>query len=164
LKAIESKRNKGGTAYAAGKTLIVLLLASGGPWSPNKVTCQLPDQLNFDAVWVVGLRDINEGQYNYAVTRLDVSRGKAPIWVVHISKDFDSWKVEPLLTIVFSDASSRPCSRFQLMNLPAAAPPVGISAIALPSLRRAHLPGDEAVRLCAERGCAFWTREPGSET
>ena len=32
LKAIEQKRNKGGAAYAAGKTLIVFLEADAGVW------------------------------------------------------------------------------------------------------------------------------------
>src|SRR5579871_113241 len=34
LDAIEQKRNKGGAAYAAGKTLIVFLDAEAGPWYP----------------------------------------------------------------------------------------------------------------------------------
>lgn len=96
LKAIELKRNKGGAAYATRKTLIVFLLAVSDRWSPNSVAKQLPEPLHFDAVWVVGLHDVNEDQYSYAVTRLDLSQGNAPIWVVHIVKDFDAWTVEPL--------------------------------------------------------------------
>ena len=51
LKAIDQKRNKGGAAYAAGKTLIVFLNADAGKWYPNKVARQLPKPLHFAAVW-----------------------------------------------------------------------------------------------------------------
>jgi hypothetical protein len=96
LKAIEQKQNKGGEAYASGKTLIVFQNAEGQKWFPNKVAKQLPAPLYFDAVWVVGLQGVEDGAYTYQVTRLDLSRGNAPAWRVLIAKDFESWKVEPI--------------------------------------------------------------------
>jgi hypothetical protein len=47
LNAINLKREKGGAAYAEGKTLIVFLEAGAGVWYPNKVAKQLPDPLLF---------------------------------------------------------------------------------------------------------------------
>jgi len=96
LGAIEQKRNKGGAAYAAGKTLVVFQNAAGQPWKPNRVARQLPDPLHFDAVWVVGLQGVEDGSYVYQATRLDLSRGNAPAWRVRVSKDFDDWRVEPI--------------------------------------------------------------------
>lgn len=96
LAAIEKKRAKGGAAYAAGKTLIVFLNAVGEPWFPTRVAKQLPEPLHFEAVWVVGLQTVNEGEYAYGVTRLDIRRGQAPTWLVTIAADFKSWRVEPV--------------------------------------------------------------------
>jgi len=59
------------------KTLVVFLNADGGAWIPNRVTRRLPDPLHFAAVWVVGLLQIEAGQYVYGVTNLDVSEGDA---------------------------------------------------------------------------------------
>jgi hypothetical protein len=42
----------------------------------------------------VGLQGVEDGEHVYAVTRLDLSRGNAPVWRVRIAKDFDDWKVE----------------------------------------------------------------------
>ena len=94
LKAIALKQNKGGAAYASGKTLVVMLNADGGPWYPNKVADQLPAPLDFDAVWVVGLHGVDADEYVYDVVRLDRSRGNAPAWSVRIAKDFESWTIE----------------------------------------------------------------------
>src|SRR5437763_348436 len=43
LEAINQKREKGGKAYASGKTLVVFLDAGAGEWFPNKVARELPD-------------------------------------------------------------------------------------------------------------------------
>jgi hypothetical protein len=95
LGAIDSKRKKGGAAYAAGKTLIVLLNAGGGPWFPNRVAEALPSPLYLAAVWVVGLRHVEQsGEYVYGAVQLDVSEGNAPIWLIRVAVDFNSWTVE----------------------------------------------------------------------
>jgi len=72
LKAIDQKYKKGGAPYASGKTLVVFLNAGAGMWFPNEVAKQLPDPLLFDAVWVVGLQKVEDGEYVYATTRLDL--------------------------------------------------------------------------------------------
>ncbi len=91
LRAVNKKQKKG-AAYASGKTLAVLL-EDGGEWIPNKVAKQLPE-LDFEAVWVIGLQGVQDGEYVYNVTRLDLSRGNAPVWRVRIAKDFDDWNVD----------------------------------------------------------------------
>ena len=93
LNAIRSKRDKGGPAYATGKTLVVFLNAGGGEWLPNRVARKLPEPLYFEAVWVVALQGVDADEYVYAVTRLDLSQGNAPAWHVRIGRDFDSWEV-----------------------------------------------------------------------
>jgi len=94
LQAVRDKQSKGGAAYAAGKTLVVFLENGGGSWYPNRVARQLPAELKFDAVWVVGLQGVEDGRYVYGVTLLDVRDGNAPTWCVVIANDFCSWKVE----------------------------------------------------------------------
>jgi hypothetical protein len=97
FKAIGKKHNKGGAAYASGKTLVVFLNAGGEQWYPNKVANQLPSSVHFEAVWVVGLQTVEEtGEYIYAVTRLDLAHGNAPTWRVRIAKNFDAWQVEAI--------------------------------------------------------------------
>lgn len=96
LEAVEKKRCKGGAAYASGKTLVVFLNAGGREWFPTKVAKRLPAALDFEAVWVVSLQGVDAGEYVYAVTRLDLSRGNAPTWRVRIGKDFDAWEIEPI--------------------------------------------------------------------
>lgn len=96
LAAIEQKRTKGGAAYASGKTLVVFLDAGAGEWYPNRVARALPDPLHFATVWVVGLQKIDDGNYVYGVTNLDVSNGDAPTFLVLINKDFDGWEVTDL--------------------------------------------------------------------
>lgn len=96
LKAVEKKCCKGGSAYAAGKTLIVFLDAEAGEWFPNKVARQLPEPLHFLAVWVVCLQRVEAGEYIYGVTHLDVSKGNAPTLLVRIREDFDAWEVKPI--------------------------------------------------------------------
>jgi hypothetical protein len=94
LKAIGLKQNKGGAAYASGKTLVVFLNAGAGIWYPNRVAKQLPRPLDFAAVWVVGLHGGDAGEYIYNATLLDVSEGDAPAWRVRLSEAFDAWKVD----------------------------------------------------------------------
>jgi hypothetical protein len=94
LKAIDDKRNKGGAAYASGKTLVVFVDADAGGWHANKVARALPDPLYFATVWVVGLHSVTGGAYAYNVVHLDMSDGNAPVYRVHITKDFDDWQVE----------------------------------------------------------------------
>jgi hypothetical protein len=96
LEAITQKQNKGGAAYASGKALLVFLDAVGRKWFPNKVAKQLPAPLDFAAVWVMGPQGVEAGQYVYAVTLLDMSRGDAPAWRVRIGQDFDTWKIEEI--------------------------------------------------------------------
>jgi hypothetical protein len=93
-KAIQDKQNKGGRAYASGKTLVVFSNARGGEWYPNRVGRALPEPLDFDAVWVVCLQGVVDGGYTYGVTRLE--RTHSPVWRVHIAPDFGSWTVEPV--------------------------------------------------------------------
>ena len=94
LKAIDDKRKKGGAAYALGKTLVVFVDADTSEWYPNKVARALPDPLYFATVWVVSLHGVADGAYTYHVVHLDLSDGNAPVYRVHIAKDFDDWQVE----------------------------------------------------------------------
>ncbi len=97
LEAIERKRSKGGAAYASGKSLVVFLNAGGGvEWFPNRVAQRLPAPLHFAVVWVVGLHQVQNGEYVYGVTQMDVSEGNAMMWHVHIGKEFDTWWVEAI--------------------------------------------------------------------
>jgi len=93
LNAIEQKQQKGGEAYAGGKTLVVFLDAPVGEWKPNVVARDLPDPLLFAAVWVVGLRGVEDGEYVYNITCLDIGGGDAPAFLVRINKNFDGWNV-----------------------------------------------------------------------
>jgi hypothetical protein len=94
LNAIQKKRLKG-AAYARGKTLIVFLEAgpAAGKWFPNRVARQLPRPLDFATAWVVALKGVEEGEYVYNVTHLDVSEGDAPALLVRIRKEFNAWDV-----------------------------------------------------------------------
>jgi hypothetical protein len=93
LVKISQKQSKGGSAYASGKNLIVFLDSGGGIWYPKKIARQLPEPLDFDSVWVVGLQAVTTvGEYIYAVTRLDI--GVTPAWQVRIALNFEDWLVE----------------------------------------------------------------------
>lgn len=94
LEAVGDKRDKGGAAYATGKQLVVFLDSGAGCWFPNKVARELPRPLYFDDVWVVGLCQLDLGEYVYAVTQLDLSDGNTPAWLVRIGRNFDKWGVE----------------------------------------------------------------------
>ncbi len=91
LKQIEKKQNKGGAAYASGKTLIVFLNKQGDEWDPNKVAKSLP-HVDFESIWVAGLQNVINGEYNYNVTRLDANG--CQIWRININKDFDNLEVK----------------------------------------------------------------------
>lgn len=93
LTKIEQKHLKGGTAYGSGKTLVVFREAAGKPWLPKRVAEQLPQDLAFEAVWVVGLQLVDDGSYVYDVTRLDLSLGAPPVWSIRIAPDFTAWQV-----------------------------------------------------------------------
>ena len=54
---------------------------------------RLPETLYFEEMWVVSLQSVNEGEYTYGVTLLNLSDGNAPTWRVRIGKDFDVWQV-----------------------------------------------------------------------
>jgi hypothetical protein len=94
LNAINLKRAKGGEAYARGKTLVVFLDAGAGEWFPNRVAKALPDRLYFDDVWVVGLYGVEDGEYVYGLTQLDLTSGNAPAYKVRINQDFTGWRVD----------------------------------------------------------------------
>ena len=51
-------------------------------------------RLYFSAAWVVGLQGVEEGEYVYNVTCLDISEGNAPALRVRIGKNFDTWTVD----------------------------------------------------------------------
>jgi hypothetical protein len=91
LAAIAKKRDKG-TAYAAGKTLVVLV-EGGGVWYANRIARKLPQPLHFAAVWAVGLNGVEDGRYSYWVAMLDCGDGDAPVYRVTIADDFASWAV-----------------------------------------------------------------------
>jgi hypothetical protein len=94
MRAIAKKREKGGAAYAEGKTLIVFLNVGAGIWHPNKVAQRLPKPLYFSEVWVVGLHAAEDGEYTYNVACLDITMGDAPTFRVRLNKNFDAWEVE----------------------------------------------------------------------
>lgn len=93
LEAVAMKQAKGGPPYASGKQLVVFLDSGGGEWYPNKVARQLPRPLLFEDVWVVCLHGPVVAEYVYGVTQLDLASGNAPIWLVRIGQDFQSWTV-----------------------------------------------------------------------
>lgn len=96
LSAINKKREKGGAAYAQGKTLVIFLLTGGGKWFPTKLAKELPEPLLFDAAWVVSFDGPDTEKYAYSVTRLDITQGQAPVWRIVINEKFDAWRVEAI--------------------------------------------------------------------
>jgi hypothetical protein len=111
LNAVEQKIAKGGAAYARGKTLVVFMFsgADGTFWYPDKVAAALPSVLHFEAVWVVSFQRLEGDDPVYAVTRLDLRKGHAPVWWVRIAADFESWTVSETPPPA-GKASSQPCS------------------------------------------------------
>jgi hypothetical protein len=95
LAAISAKNDRGGAAYAGGKTLVVFIDAGGGAWYPNRVLRALPRPLHFDVVWLISLHGVtDDGAYVYDVVGLYRSDGNAPAWRVRIAPDFSSWSVK----------------------------------------------------------------------
>jgi hypothetical protein len=92
LNAITAQQAKGGKAYASGKTLVIFA-ENIGQWHPNLLARQLPPH-DFEAVWVIGLQGVEDGEYVYNVTRLNAAH--SPAWRVYIAKDFASWRVEEI--------------------------------------------------------------------
>ena len=92
LAAIAKKRDKGGAAYAAGKTLVVMI-EGGGVWYADRIARKLPEPLHFAAAWAVGLNGVEDGRYSYWVAMLDLGDGDAPVYCVGIAEDFASWTV-----------------------------------------------------------------------
>lgn len=91
LKAIEKKQLKGGNAYASGKTLVVFVNTSGGKWHPNRIAKNLPQPLDFESVFILGLQVVINNEYIYAVTSID--EDMCPIWHIRIKEDFSNWEV-----------------------------------------------------------------------
>ena len=85
LERIDHKRKKG-SQYASGMTLVVFINADTGEWFPNRVARALPNPLYFNAVWVISLQKVEDGEYTYGVTCLDVSESNAPVFLVRVSK------------------------------------------------------------------------------
>jgi hypothetical protein len=94
MDAVDAKSNKGGAAYASGKTLVVFLNNNGGVWYPNRIAKALPANLAFGAVWAVAFQNVEDGKYRYGVANLHVEGGNAPTWIVEIASDFTAWRVE----------------------------------------------------------------------
>lgn len=91
--AVENKQNKGGSAYASGKTLVVFVEAGGdGVWYPNRARARLPCH-DFDEIWVFGLNRVHQGFYEYGVSKLDADHAHTPVWLVRINPEFDEWTV-----------------------------------------------------------------------
>lgn len=91
--AIKKKCDKGGVAYAGGKTLVVFLNVQGQTWFPNRVARDLPQPLHFPAIWVVGFRGLESGDYVYHVVNLNMDEGASPVFRVRIESDFENWVV-----------------------------------------------------------------------
>jgi hypothetical protein len=94
LHAYSSKIAKGGSAYAAGKNLIIFLDAGGHEWHPRKAAQQLPGNLVFSDVWIFGLLPFEDGKYVYVVSQLGDPQRAAPTWLVRVDDQFTSWNVE----------------------------------------------------------------------
>lgn len=84
---INKKREKGGKAYATGKTLVVFLNRKGENWIPRSVASKMPEDFYFDDIWVVGLNRVINGEYIYNVVNLD--KNGCPIWEVKIFSNFE---------------------------------------------------------------------------
>jgi hypothetical protein len=93
--ASSSKIDKGGAAYARGKTLVVFMYSGGdgAEWLPDKVAAALPQPIHFKAVWVVSFQRFEADDRIYAVTRLHPCGIHAPVWWVRIAADFNRWDV-----------------------------------------------------------------------
>jgi hypothetical protein len=93
IKAIAKKQDHGGTQYAKGKILVVMLEGGNQTWYPNSVAQRLPLH-DFRTIWVVAFQNIIDGHRIYAATNLEFVGDDAPTWHVRISPNFTSWSVE----------------------------------------------------------------------
>jgi hypothetical protein len=93
VEAVNSKRDKGGLAYASGKQLVVFLDDCRGEWRPNEVSKQLPQPLYFEDVWVAGLQIADAGEYCYGITQLVSAYENAPTWTLNINRGFEAWSI-----------------------------------------------------------------------
>ena len=93
LDKIAQKQSKGDEAYASGKILIVFLGSGGGAWYPDMLSKRLPEDMDFEAIWVVGLLEAVGGAYTYAATRVD-GLGTTPKWRIRITRGFDDRSVK----------------------------------------------------------------------
>jgi hypothetical protein len=92
LAAIEHKKKKG-SAYCAGKDLVIFSEAKG-IWKPNDVARRIAGRHDFETVWVVHLEETDDQRYSYCVSWLEASKGNAPSWRVSINDAFTDWQVE----------------------------------------------------------------------
>lgn len=88
--AIAAKAGKG-EEYSRGRTLIVFSEAEGN-WFPNRVAKSVDGTHGFDAIWCLGLEGVENGEYIYWITRLEVA-AYSPAWKVRINEDFIDWTI-----------------------------------------------------------------------
>lgn len=93
IKAITKKQEHGGTQYAKGKILVVMLEGGDQKWHPNAVARRLPPH-DFGTIWVVAFQRIADGHRIYAATNLKFLEKNVPTWHVRISPNFKAWSVE----------------------------------------------------------------------
>jgi hypothetical protein len=91
--SIRAKASKG-EPYARGKTLIVFCEAVAS-WFPDHIGRAVEGIHSFEAIWALGLEDVEDQRYVYWVTKIEPVN--SPAWRVRLSSDFDAWVVEPLL-------------------------------------------------------------------
>jgi hypothetical protein len=96
VQAVKQKIQKGGPAYASGKTLVVFLASDGGPWYPNRAARSLPKPLHFEDVWVFHFQRMNGNRYLYGVAQLDRTSANCPTWTIEIAEDWCCWTVTRL--------------------------------------------------------------------
>lgn len=53
----------------------------------------LPHPFYFADLWIVGLKGVDDGNYVYAIARVDSTNRMANTWPIRIEKDFTSWTV-----------------------------------------------------------------------
>jgi hypothetical protein len=96
IDAANKKQTKGGAQYARGKTLVILNESSTGErWHPTVVAQNLPDN-DFVETWVIGPDSFDHASVTYAATKLELDRGQAPVFKVHINSLFTRWRVEQI--------------------------------------------------------------------
>jgi len=112
MDAIDAKNNKGGTAYASGKTLVVFLNNNGGVWYPNRIAKALPADLSFGTVWAVAFQSVEDGNTAPA-SPISVSRA--------VTHRHGSWKSPATSRRGGSSAFNSPLWRYKTPSTDAAA-------------------------------------------